>query len=219
MPLHPQTEQIVLGALTCQHDSVERKALHTRLEPRGLLVLQTVDAHILVLNGYLQIIIEWISEILLELELALPNRLTSLGYVLGETQACTTCILARWAFCFRSVKYQRGSGSTSTPIQFSCSLNQGAVIKWASGPLSDWITAPFIFPPTRSATRWASWSAPLPLLLLLNGVLWESLGGGPPPAADAVTTLGDALPRYLPMWISRRNAMSAGSSWATPFRS
>lgn len=53
MPLHAQTEQIVFGALTCQHDSVERKALDTRVEPRGLLVVQTIDAHILVVYGNL----------------------------------------------------------------------------------------------------------------------------------------------------------------------
>lgn len=54
MPLHAQTEQIVFGALTCQHDCVERKALHTRIKPRSLLIVQTVDAHILVVYGNLR---------------------------------------------------------------------------------------------------------------------------------------------------------------------
>lgn len=54
MPLHAQTEQIVFGALTCQHDCVERKAFDTRIEPRRLLVVQTIYAHILIVYGYLQ---------------------------------------------------------------------------------------------------------------------------------------------------------------------
>lgn len=53
MPLYAQAEQIVFGALTCQHDCVERKAFDTRVEPRGLLVVQTIDAHILVVYGNL----------------------------------------------------------------------------------------------------------------------------------------------------------------------
>lgn len=53
MALHAKAEQIVFGALTCQHDCVERKALNTRIEPRCLLVVQAIYAHILIVYGYL----------------------------------------------------------------------------------------------------------------------------------------------------------------------